>query len=500
MAYNNKRQSGYKRKQTQSDPGSYGREQPQDLELEKRVLGALLIDSSAYSTVCGIIRPETFYDRRNQYIYTAIESLGQRGLDINIVTVQEELRREWSFEKAGGMEYTVEVSSHALTSVNVDEYANTLKRKHTARQLIILGNDIVTKAYDAATDIDNVLLEAERTLHTISEAEVRQSCQTLGAAMTRTIDTIARASQDSGTTGLPSGFRRLDEATNGWQPSDLIILAGRPAVGKTAFALSAAKSLAVDNNIPTAVFSLEASSGQIAGRLLSNILGIDGTRLQKGDISQDEWSMIDGIRERMDRCPLYIDDDPSLSILDLAAKSRKLVAEKDVRMIIIDCLQLMRADGMKAASGQEESHAIAKSLKALAKELNVPILAVSQLNPGPGHNEGERMRPHLSDLRETGAMDQDADMVVFIHRDAGWNDFEPGMSGRAEAIIAKNRKGRTGIFPLSFKSGLSRFEDYEQAVNGNPGYTEEKDGEHSGNGLTARNHEGVGETTEDIHL
>ena len=444
---------------------TYGHLQPQALDMERVVLGALMVDKDAFSIVSELLHPDTFYEPRHQKIYQAIQTLNMNENPVDIITVTEELRREGTLESIGGPAYIVELSSNVASSANIEYHARILSQKFLARQLISFASTIETKAFDETVDVNDLMQEAEGNLFELSQRNMKKDYVQIDSVVSKAMEILQKASANAGgMTGVPTGYTKLDEKTSGWQASDLVIIAGRPAMGKTAFALSLAKNIAVDARIPTAFFSLEMSNVQLVNRLISNVCEIPGNKMLNGQLSPDEWSKLDKNMGTLNGAPLYIDDTPGMSIFELRTKARRLVKEKDVKIIMIDYLQLMNANGMKFGSRQEEVSKISGSLKGLAKELDIPILALSQLNRTVENREGlEGKRPQLSDLRESGSIEQDADMVLFVHRPEYYHIFEDekgnNRRGMAQIIIAKHRKGATGDVLLDFKGEFTRFQN-----------------------------------------
>ena len=445
----------------------YGHLQPQALEIEDVVLGALMIDKDAFSIVSEIIRPETFYEPRNQKIFTAIRHLNMNERPVDILTVTEELKREGTLEDVGGGARIVELSSRVASSAHIEYHANILAQKFLARQLITFAGQIESEAFDETSDIAELMQHAEGRLFEISQKNMRQDYTQVEPVVRQAVEILQKASASSGgLTGVASGFTKLDDITSGWQPSDLVIIAGRPAMGKTSFALSISKNVVVNYDEPIAFFSLEMNNVQLVNRLISNTCEIAGNKMLSGQLTPDEWERLDKNLQKLKEAPLYIDDTPGLSVFELRTKARRLVREKGVKVIMIDYLQLMNANGMKFNSRQEEVSTISRSLKGLAKELDIPILALSQLNRTVENREGlEGKRPQLSDLRESGAIEQDADMVLFVHRPEYYHIFQDekgnDLHGMAQIIIAKHRKGATGDVLLTFQGEYTRFENPE---------------------------------------
>lgn len=447
---------------------TYGHVPPQSLEIERVVLGALMIDKDAFSVVSELLHPETFYEPRHQKIYTAIRTLNMDERPVDIMTVTEELKREGTLEDVGGAPYIVDLSAKVASSAHIEYHATILAQKFLSRQLISFAGNIETKAFDESMDVEVLMQEAEGALFELSQKNMRQDFTQIDPVIKQAVEILQKASENSGgMTGVPTGYTKLDEMTSGWQASDLIIIAGRPAMGKTSFALSLAKNMAVDNNIPIAFFSLEMNNVQLVNRLFSNVCEVQGSKILNGQLSPDEWERFDKRLRNLQGKPIYLDDTPALSVFELRTKARRLVREKKVALIMIDYLQLMNASGMKFGSRQEEVSTISRSLKGLAKELNIPIIALSQLSRNVEGREGlEGKRPQLSDLRESGAIEQDADMVLFVHRPEYYHILtdEKGndLRGMAQIIIAKHRKGATGDVLLKFKGQYTRFDNPDE--------------------------------------
>ena len=455
---------------------TYGHLPPQATEIEQVVLGALLIDTEAFGLVSETLHPETFYDPRHEKIFQAIQNLNMSERPADILTVSQELRKMGELEKAGGMPYLIELSSMVSSSANVEYHSRILAQKSMARQLITYASNIETKAFDETVDTDELIQEAEGALFELSQKNMKQDYTQIDPVVKKAYEILQKAAaQSGGLTGIPSGLDDLDAVTSGWQASDLVIIAGRPAMGKTSYALSVAKNIAVDYRIPIAFFSLEMSNVQLVNRLISNVCEIPGNKILNGQLTDEEWARLDQNIRKMDGAPLYIDDTPGLSVFELRTKARRLVKEKGVKIIMIDYLQLMNANGMRFNSRQEEVSTISRSLKGLAKELDIPILALSQLNRsvesrGDGETKGiDSKRPQLSDLRESGAIEQDADMVQFVHRPEYYHIYEDNgqdLRGMAQIIIAKHRKGATKDVLLSFRGEFTRFANKNERAAG----------------------------------
>ena len=453
-------------KATKTKPvDEYGHLQPQAPELEEAVLGALMIEKDAYSLVSEILRPESFYEHRNQLIYAAITDLAIQQKPIDILTVTEQLRSRGDLDEVGGPFYITQLSGKVASSAHIEYHARIIAQKFLARELISFTSNIQTKAFDETQDVDDLMQEAEGKLFEISQQNMKKDYTQINPVIQEAYEMLQKAAaRTDGLSGLSSGFHQLDKMTSGWQNSDLIIIAARPAMGKTAFVLSMAKNMAVNNKVPVALFSLEMSNVQLVNRLIVNVCEIPGEKIKSGQLAPYEWGQLDYKIKELYDAPLYVDDTPSLSVFELRTKARRLVREHDVKIIIIDYLQLMNASGMSFGSRQEEVSTISRSLKGLAKELNIPIIALSQLNRGVESREGiDGKRPQLSDLRESGAIEQDADMVCFIHRPEYYKIYtdEKGndLHGMAEIIIAKHRNGAVGDVLLRFRAEFARFQN-----------------------------------------
>ena len=448
----------------------YGHLQPQAPELEKAVLGALMIEKDAYSLVSEILKPESFYEHRHQLIYAAITDLAIQQRPIDLLTVTEHLRFMGNLDEVGGPFYITQLSGMMASSAHIEYHARIIAQKYLARELITFTSNIQKKAFDETEDVDDIMQEAEGRLFEISQQNMKKDYTQINPVIQEAYEMLrTAAARTDGLSGLASGFHKLDKMTSGWQNSDLIIIAARPAMGKTAFVLSMAKNIAVNNKVPVALFSLEMSNVQLVNRLIVNVCEIPGEKIKSGQLAPYEWGQLDYKIKELYDAPLYVDDTPSLSVFELRTKARRLVREHDVKIIIIDYLQLMNASGMSFGSRQEEVSTISRSLKGLAKELNIPIIALSQLNRGVENREGvDGKRPQLSDLRESGAIEQDADMVCFIHRPEYYKIYtdEKGndLHGMAEIIIAKHRNGAVGDVLLRFRGEFARFQNPEDEM------------------------------------
>lgn len=448
-----------------------GRIPPQDLAIEEAVLGALLLEKDAYPRVSELLRPETFYLHTHELVYTAMTQLAMEQKPIDMLTVIEELRRMEVLEEVGGQAFIAGLSTKMLSTSSLEAHAEILADKALSRSLIGMASQTLKDAFDDVVAVKEQVQRAEASLFELSRDEKKGDFEPIRPLVKNAIEEIQiAANRTEGISGLSTGFPKIDEMTSGWQNSDLIIIAARPAMGKTAFVVSMARYMAVDQGIPVALFNLEMSSVQLVKRFLSNVCEIDGQKIKSGRLDDVEWARLNNRMAGLEAAPLYINDTPSLSVFELRTKARRLVSQHQVKLIIIDYLQLMNASGMSFGNREQEVSTISRSLKMLAKELNIPIIALSQLNRGVENRQqggdANSKRPQLSDLRESGAIEQDADIVCFIHRPEYYKitvDSETGESlkGVGEFIIAKHRNGPVGEVRLAFKSDYARFSPLE---------------------------------------
>ncbi|MDL2278262.1 replicative DNA helicase [Parabacteroides sp. OttesenSCG-928-G07] len=447
-----------------------GRLQPQARELEEAVLGALMLEKDAYSIISEILKPECFYEKSHEMIFSAIVDLALSQRPIDMLTVTEQLKVRGELDQVGGPFYIAQLTSKVASSAHIEYHARIIAQKYLARELISFSSMVQGKAFDETIDVEDLMQEAEGKLFEISQRNVKKDVTQIDPVISEAMALLQKAAgQTEGFTGLRTGFNDLDKITFGWQNSDLIIIAARPAMGKTAFVLSMAKNMAVNFNTPVALFSLEMSNVQLVNRLMVNVSELSGEKIKSGQLADYEWEQLDYKLKELYGAPIFVDDTPSLSVFELRTKARRLVREHDIKCIIIDYLQLMNASGMTFGSREQEVSTISRSLKGLAKELNIPIIALSQLNRGVENRQGsEGKRPQLADLRESGAIEQDADMVCFIHRPEYYKitEDERGNSlvGVAEIIIAKHRNGATGDVRLKFKNEFAKFMNLEEDI------------------------------------
>jgi primary replicative DNA helicase (EC 3.6.1.-) len=458
--------TNHKKQSAKQTDNSYSRVQPQALEVERAVLGALMIDKNAFDSISNLLRADSFYDPRNQKVFLAILKLSQKNFPVDVLSVTEQLARDGNLEEVGGPCYVTELSSRVASSANIEYHARVIVQKAVARQLIVITSNIEGRAFDETEDIDDLMQEAESRIFELSSQNLTNDYQQINSVLKVANDEIMEAKSNlDDVTGLHTGYEDLDNYTCGWQSTDLNIIAGRPGMGKTTFALCLARFLAEECQIPIAYFSLEMSSVQLVKRLISGISEVEGKKIKNGQYDQTELKRIDqGIGRLWDK-PFYLDETPGLSIYELRTKVRRLVKEHGVKVVFIDYLQLMSASTTRYSTRQDEVSLISRSLKALAKETGTTILALSQMNRGVEAREGlEGKRPRLSDLRESGAIEQDADMVLFVHRPEVYgiiyDDNGKDLRGTAEIIIGKNRNGDTGLFLLTFKKEISAFVEY----------------------------------------
>ena len=449
-----------------------GKLPPQAQELEDSVIGALMIEKDAYGTVADLLRPEVFYKDQNRMVFEAIRELASKDQPIDVMTVGEKMKTQGTLEKAGGLVYLADLSRRVASAAHLRYHAQIIAQKATARDLIAMAAQIEEKAYDETQDIDDLMQEAEAGIFEITQRSQKRDVTQIDPVIEEAFKRMEKAAQNTGSiSGIPSGFNALDKITSGWQTPDLVIIAARPAMGKTAFVLSMAKHMAIDREIPTAIFSLEMSNVQLVNRLIMNVCEIEGEKIKTGKMSKADSQKLNTKINIMKGKPLYMDDTPSLSIFELRSKARKLVHDHGVRIIIIDYLQLMNAQGSSFGSREQEVSIISRGLKGLAKELDIPIIALSQLNRGVEARTGiEGKTPQLSDLRESGAIEQDADMVCFIHRPEYYHIYTDEKSakdlrGLAQIIVAKHRNGATDSIWLRFRGKYAKFQNEDEAID-----------------------------------
>ena len=448
-------------KSTKVQPvNDYGRIQPQAPELEEAVLGALMIEKDAYSLVSEILRPESFYEHRHQLIYAAITDLAVNQKPVDILTVKEQLSKRGELEEVGGPFYITQLSSKVASSAHIEYHARIIAQKSLARELITFTSNIQSKAFDETLDVDDLMQEAEGKLFEISQQNMKKDYTQINPVIDEAYKLIQKAAaRTDGLSGLESGFTKLDKMTSGWQNSDLIIIAARPAMGKTAFVLNIAQKAAVRDHVPTAIFSLEMSKEQLVTRMMAMEAMVDSQSIRTGDLQETDWEKIMESAGTIGRSPLIIDDTPGITIAELRSKCRRYKQIHGLDLIIIDYLQLM-SGGKRSESRQQEISEISRSLKALAREMNAPVIALSQLSRRV--EERKPAKPMLSDLRESGSIEQDADVVMFIYRDEYYNE-DSEKKGIAEIIVDKQRNGSTGSVELVWLGQYTKFGNKERA-------------------------------------
>ena len=431
---------------------------PQHLEAEQSVLGGILIENEAINRVTEILDADDFYRDVHRKIFNALINLSERDEPADLITLTNELRKTDQLDSIGGASYLTSLIDSVPTAANIEYYAKIVKEKAILRKLIQTSTEIITQSYEDRGDVEVFLDEAERAIFEISEKRVRPSFYSIRDIVKESFKTIERLFQKKElVTGVPSGFKELDRMTAGFQPSDLIIIAGRPSMGKTAFCLNVAQYAAIENKIPVAVFSLEMSKEQLVIRMLCSEAHVEGTRLRTGYLNESDWPKLTIAAGNLSEAPIYIDDTAALSVLELRAKARRLKSDHGLGMVIIDYLQLMKGRA-RVENRQQEISEISRSLKALSKELSIPVIAVSQLSRKTEERTGNR--PQLSDLRESGAIEQDADLIIFIYRDEIYNRAEDNPNrGKAEVIIGKQRNGPIGKIDLAFLDKFTTFKD-----------------------------------------
>lgn len=444
-----------------------GKIPPQAVDLEEVVIGAMMIDKKGVDEVIDILHPDVFYKDAHRFIYEAIFVLFEESQPVDLLTVSSQLKKAGKLELIGGDFYLIKLTQKVASSAHIEFHARIILQKYIQRSLIKISNEIIEDAYDESTDVFDLLDTAESKLYDVTQGNLKRSAETAQNLVIQAKKRIEEIANKEGLSGVPSGFDKVDKLTSGWQPSDLIIIAARPGMGKTALTLSMAKNMAVNHNIPVAFFSCEMSSVQLITRLISSETGLSSEKLRTGKLEKHEWEQLNVKVKALEKAPLFIDDTPSLSIFDLRAKARRLASQHGIKMIVIDYLQLMTAGGsQKGGNREQEISTISRNLKALAKELNVPVIALSQLSRAVETRGGSK-RPLLSDLRESGAIEQDADIVAFIYRPEyykidEWDDEERSPTqGQGELIVAKHRNGGLDNIRLKFIGNLGKFDNLD---------------------------------------
>ena len=452
-----------------------GKLPPQALELEESVLGALMIEKDAFGQVADLLRPESFYSDHNRLIFEAIRALSVKEAPIDVLSVAEQMRAMGTLEQVGGVVYLSELTQRVASAAHLRYHAQIVAQKATARDLITIACQIEEKGYDETQDVKELMEFAQGRIFDVAKRTQARDVTQIDPVISEAFERMHKASENEGNiSGVPSGFDELDKITSGWQKSDLIIIAARPAMGKTAFVLSMAKNIAVNYRRAVAMFSLEMSNVQLVNRLIMNVCEIEGDKIKNGRLTKAEWEKLDNKILDLQGAPLYVDDTPGLSVFELRSKARRLVNEKHVELIIIDYLQLMNANGSNFGSREQEVSIISRTLKGLAKELDIPVIALSQLNRSvekrDQSNSVDGKKPQLSDLRESGAIEQDADMVCFIHRPEYYHlyyDEKQGkdLRGLGQIIVAKHRNGATDEIWLRFIGKYAKFQNESDAFD-----------------------------------
>lgn len=452
------------KKKGPSDLSNYvfGKVQPQALPLEEAVLGAIMLDKDALPIVLDILRAESFYSEGHQAIYRSMLRLFEKTHPVDLLTVTEDLKKSGDLDKIGGPYYLVELTNRVASAANIEYHARIIAQKHIQRELITVSTKIIRDAFEDTTDVFQLLDDAEQGLFSITQQNLSRGYESMGTLASRALKQLEELSEkEEGLTGVPTGFTNLDRITSGWQPSDLIIVAARPGMGKTSFTLALARNAALDFNKGVAFFSLEMSNVQLVQRLISMEAEISGSKLRSGQLEEYEWQQLHSAIEKLSEVPIFIDDTPGINIFELRAKCRRLKMQHDIQLVVIDYLQLMTGGGdNKKGNREQEISAISRGLKGMAKELSVPVIALSQLSRAVETRGGSK-RPQLSDLRESGAIEQDADIVSFIYRPEYYQILEDeegnSLKGVGEIIIAKHRNGALDTVQLKFTDRFAKF-------------------------------------------
>lgn len=448
---------------------SFGKLPPQNLEAEEAVLGGILVEKGSLSVVAGILNPNSFYKESNRLIFQAILDLDAQVSSIDILTVTNHLRKQSKLDFVGGPYYLVELTQRVSSAANLEYHARIVSENYIKREIIKVSSELTRDGFDYTTDVFEFLDRAQATLFKLAMENIKKPASTISDILRISIANLeARAKHTTGITGVPCGFTGVDRVTCGWQKSDLIIIAARPGMGKTAMILTAMRNAAVDFKKPVALFSLEMSAVQLSDRLLSAECEIDSDSIKKGRLEHHQWEKLHQNLDKLSSAPIHIDDTPALGIMELRAKARQLKAEFDIQLIIVDYLQLMRGTQAKGSNREQEIGEISRGLKVLAKELDIPVIALSQLSRATETRGGDK-RPMLSDLRESGSIEQDADMVIFLYRPEYYGlevdeDNQP-TKGIGEVIIAKHRNGSLDTVKLQFIGQYTKFCDLDAGTS-----------------------------------
>ena len=442
-----------------------GRVLPHALDLEEAVLGALMLEKDGIITVQDYLTSASFYSDTHRIVYNAIAQLSTELKPIDLLTVTEKLKQQKQLKAIGGAQFLARLTQKVASAANLEYHATIVAQKYVQRELIRASDEILQRSFDESKDLADLLNFAEQEIFKVAEGHISKEVQSSGNIMRETLRLIEEASKKGGKiNGVPTGFRDLDKLTLGWQPSDMIIIAARPSMGKTAFVLSMARNIAVEEQKPVAFFSLEMSATQLMMRLLVAEAQLDSRDVRSGRLTPEQWNHLEKSAKPLSEAPIYIDDTPALPVTEFRSKVRKLKAQHDIQLIIIDYLQLMTGPQDTKGNREQEVAYISRTLKAIAKELNIPIIALSQLNRSV-ESQGGSKRPQLSNLRESGAIEQDADIVAFIHRPEyyGLSQLEDGTPTKnlAEIIVAKHRNGATDTIRMKFLNDYAQFSDFE---------------------------------------
>ena len=443
-----------------------GNRPPQALDVEEAVLGAILVEPNCVDEAMDELTPSCFYSEKHRVIFEAMRALNNEHIAIDFLSVAQKLKAKDQLEFVGGNVALVQLSQKIGAAAHVEYYIRILKQKCIQRELITASYDILSSSYNEAINVDDLIDMAQTKLFAAIQNNVKKDVQEIGKVINDALDDIQRLQDSTGLSGVPSGFPSVDKITLGWQASDLIILAARPSVGKTAFVLNLARNAAVDHNMPVAFFSLEMPAIQLAKRMMVSETRLSADKIKGGVKLQPwEWEQLDIQLKRLAKAPLYIDDTPSLPVMEFRSKVKKLVKQKGVRLVVVDYLQLMQGPAELRGMREQEVAAISRTLKATAKEMNVPIIALSQLSRQSENRVGSNRRPQLSDLRESGSIEQDADMVIFIHRyDYQGLNEDPNDVGKTQIIIAKHRNGAIADVDMRFRADEVRFVDEQESL------------------------------------
>lgn len=440
-----------------------GKVPPHDLEAEQAVLGCMLTDKDSVISAVETLTEEDFYREDNKLIYKAILNLYNRAAPVDIITLKDELSSMGKLDAIGGLEYLAELPEKVPTTTNVERYIKIVEEKSTLRSLIRTANDIINLGYDPTEDVEDIMDNAEKKIFNIMQKKNQTGYSSIKDILVDSFTELEDLyNRKQHVTGVPTGFIDLDNRTAGLHNSDLILVAARPAMGKSAFALNIATNAAISAGTGVAIFSLEMSKEQMANRILGSVAMVDGNSIRTGRIADDDWIKLATASGELSQTGIYIDDTPGISVMEIRAKCRKLKMEKDIGLVVIDYLQLVQGSNKRAGSREQEISEISRSLKILAKEINVPVIALSQLSRAPEQRPDHR--PMLSDLRESGAIEQDADIVMFLYRDDYYNQ-DSEKKNIAEVIIAKHRAGSTGTVELAWLGNYTKFANLAKDYN-----------------------------------